>query len=173
MSRLVERLLALARLDAGVDTLRPQPIDVASLAEQCAALVRPLAEARALSLTVRHDGPAPVVADPDKLREVLTNLLHNAIEYNRPAGSVDLTVARDNGTLRVEVRDTGVGIAPEARARIFERFYRADPSRHAEGLHAGLGLAIVKGYVDLMGGSIDVESAPGQGSTFRVELPAA
>jgi heavy metal sensor kinase len=172
MSRLVERLLTLSRLDAGVDTLRVQSVDVACLAEQCAALVRPLAEARSLSLSVRHGGPALLRADPDKLREVLTNLLHNAIEYNRPAGSIDVAVARENGHLRLEVRDTGIGIAPEARAHIFERFYRADPSRHADGLHAGLGLAIVKGYVDLMGGTIAVDSAPGQGSTFRIELPA-
>jgi heavy metal sensor kinase len=173
MNRLVERLLTLARLDAGVDRLRPQAVDVAALAEQCAAMVRPLAEARSLSLSVRHEGPAPVTADPDKLREVLTNLLHNAIQYNRPEGRIELTVARDNGSLRMEVRDTGIGIAPEARAHIFERFYRVDPSRHAEGLHAGLGLAIVKGYVDLMGGRIAVDSTEGQGSTFRVELPAA
>jgi heavy metal sensor kinase len=173
ISQLVERLLTLARIDAGVDRLRKEKVDVAALAEQCTALVRPLADARGLTLRLHSEGEAVLDADPGKLREVLTNLLHNAIEYNRPAGSIDLIVARHNGALRVEVRDTGVGIAPEARARIFERFYRADPSRHAEGLHAGLGLAIVKGYVDLMGGSIDVESAVGQGSTFRVELPAA
>ena len=113
-----------------------------------------------------------MLGDPDKLREVLNNLLHNAIQYNRPEGRVELTVARDNGHLRMEVRDTGIGIAPEARAHIFERFYRVDPSRHADGLHAGLGLAIVKGYVDLMGGRIAVDSAEGEGSTFRVELPA-
>jgi two-component system, OmpR family, heavy metal sensor histidine kinase CusS len=172
MNRLVERLLTLARLDAGVDRLRPQSVDVAQLAEQCAALVRPLAEARALTLDVRHDSPGPVTADPDKLREVLTNLLHNAIEYNRPAGRVEVAVTRDNGRLRLEVSDTGIGIAPEAREHIFERFYRADPSRQTDGMHTGLGLAIVKGYVDLMGGRIDVDSAEGQGSTFRVELPA-
>ncbi len=173
ISQLVERLLTLARIDAGVDRLRVEKVDVAALAEQCTALVRPLAEARGLTLRLHNEGEAVLRADPGKLREVLTNLLHNAIEYNRPAGSIDLTVARHNGSLRVEVRDTGVGIAPEARAHIFERFYRADPSRQAEGLHAGLGLAIVKGYVDLMGGSIDVESDVGRGSTFRVELPAA
>jgi heavy metal sensor kinase len=172
MSRLVERLLILSRLDAGVDTLRPQQVDVADLAEQCAALVRPLAEARALSLRVHAAGPAELRADPDKLREVLTNLLHNAIQYNRPDGSIDVTVARHNGSLRLEVSDTGIGMAPEARAHIFERFYRADPSRHTDDMHAGLGLAIVKGYVDLMGGTIAVSSAEGQGSTFRVELPA-
>jgi heavy metal sensor kinase len=172
MNRLVERLLVLSRLDAGVDTLRPQQVDVADLAEQCAALVRPLAEARALTLSVRTDGPAELRADPDKLREVLTNLLHNAIQYNRPEGSIEVAVARHNGSLRLEVRDTGIGIAPEARAHLFERFYRADPSRHTDDMHAGLGLAIVKGYVDLMGGTIAVDSAEGQGSTFRVELPA-
>jgi heavy metal sensor kinase len=173
ISQLVERLLMLARIDAGMDGLRVESVDVAALAEQCTALVRPLAEARGLTLRLHSEGEAVLSADPAKLREVLTNLLHNAIEYNRPAGHIDLTVARHNGSLRVEVSDTGVGIAPEARARIFERFYRADPSRHSDAPHSGLGLAIVKGYVDLMGGSIAVESAVGQGSTFRVELPAA
>jgi heavy metal sensor kinase len=171
ISQLVERLLTLARIDAGVDRLRTETVDVAALAEQCTALVRPLAEARGLKLQLHSQSEACLQADPGKLREVLTNLLHNAIEYNRPHGSVDLTVVRHNGSLRVEVRDTGIGISPEVRSHIFERFYRADPSRHAEGLHAGLGLAIVKGYVDLMGGSIAVESTEGQGSTFRLELP--
>jgi heavy metal sensor kinase len=173
MYGLVERLLLLARLDAGVDNVRPREVDVGALAEQCAAMVRPLAEARGLSLRVHKDGAVRVKADPDKLREVFTNLLHNAIQYNRPDGAIDVAVARDNGDVRVEVRDTGIGIAPEARQLIFERFYRADPSRHSEELHAGLGLAIVKGYVDLMGGAIDVESTKGQGSTFRVCLPAS
>jgi heavy metal sensor kinase len=172
MSHLVERLLALARLDAGVDMLRPQSVDAAEVAEQCASLVRPLAEARGLELRVHRNGPAILQADPAKLREVVTNLLHNAIQYNQPHGSVDLLVARQNGCLEVEVRDTGIGISAEARQHIFERFYRADPARSADGLHAGLGLAIVKGYVDLMGGSIAVESTEGKGSTFRVRLPA-
>jgi two-component system, OmpR family, heavy metal sensor histidine kinase CusS len=172
MTQMVERLLTLARLDAGVDRLRPVPIDAAELAEQCAALVRPLAEARGLTLTVHRNGSAPLTADPDKLREVLTSLLHNAIEYNRPNGAIDLTVARENGRLDVEVKDTGVGIGQEAKAHLFERFYRADPSRGGDGLHAGLGLAIAKGYVDLMGGDLAVESVEGQGSTFRLRLPA-
>jgi heavy metal sensor kinase len=182
MNHIVERLLTLARLDAGVDRLRPQPVDLAELAHQCAAVVRPLAEARGLHLSVyppatsaeqRGEGAARMLGDPDKLREVLNNLLHNAIQYNRPEGRIDLKVARDNGHMRLEVQDTGIGIAPEARERIFERFYRADPSRNADDLHAGLGLAIVKEYIDLMGGTIAVESAEGQGSTFRVELPVA
>jgi heavy metal sensor kinase len=172
MSQLIERLLALARLDAGVDTLRPREVDASSLAEQCATLVRPLVSARGLTLHVERNGPVLLHTDPDKLREVLTNLLHNAIEYNRPNGSIELALERQNGHVLLEVRDTGIGIAPEAREHIFERFYRADPSRQADGLHAGLGLAIVKGYIDLMGGKISVESTEGQGTTFRLELPA-
>jgi signal transduction histidine kinase len=181
MNQIIDRLLTLARLDAGVDLLRSQSVDVGVLAEQCAAMVRPLAEARGLHLAVNNkvlerpgeaDGArGRLTTDPDKLREVLTNLLHNAIQYNKPQGAVELTVARENGHLEVEVRDTGIGIAPEAREHIFERFYRADPSRRSDDLHAGLGLAIVKEYVDLMGGRILVESEQGQGSTFRVRLP--
>ena len=115
MTQAVERLLALARLDAGVDRLRPRPFDAAELAEQCAALVRPLAEARGLTLAVHRAGPAPITADHDKLREIVTNLLHNAVEYNRPHGAIDLTVARENGRLEVAVKDSGVGIGSEAK----------------------------------------------------------
>jgi heavy metal sensor kinase len=170
MTQLVERLLALARLDAGADTLRACEVDVAALAWQCADMVRPLAEARGLELRVHAPDPLTLKADPDKLREILANLLHNAVEYNRPEGSIDLAVERDNGHLCLEVRDTGIGIPPNARTQIFQRFYRADPSRHADTLHAGIGLAIVKGYVDLMGGTIGVDS-DNRGSTFRVQFP--
>jgi heavy metal sensor kinase len=181
MNQIVERLLTLARLDAGVDRLRVQSVDVAALAQQCADVVRPLAEARGLKLAVKNgwaamngaggEGARLVQADPDKLREIVSNLLHNAIQYNRPGGAIDLRLGRQNGKLEVEVQDTGIGIADEVRERIFERFYRADPSRGGDDLHAGLGLAIVKEYIDLMGGSIGVESIEGQGSTFRVVLP--
>src|SRR6185437_5546333 len=179
-NQIVERLLTLARLDAGVDRLRVQTIDATALAQQCAAVVRPLAEANGLQLTVDRAGIASetgngggclVQIDSDKLREVVSNLLHNAIQYNQPGGSVGLRVGRENGSLKVEVRDTGIGISAEAREHIFERFYRADPSRGSDEPHAGLGLAIVKEYIDLMGGSIGVESIEGQGSTFRVLLP--
>jgi signal transduction histidine kinase len=172
MSQLVERLLALARLDAGVDTLRPTEVDAAAVAGQCLSVVRPLAEAHEVTLDFQPEGPAALTTDPIKLREVVTNLLHNAIAYNRPQGQVAMKVERQNGDLLVEVSDTGIGMTPEVRAHIFERFYRADVSRHATGVHAGLGLSIVKGYVDLMGGTIGVESAEGQGTTFRVLIPA-
>jgi heavy metal sensor kinase len=171
MSHLVERLLALARLDAGAVQPRPQAIDAAELAIQCADLIQPLARAQGLALTTRIAPPLPVETDPDKLREVVTNLLHNAVQYNRPGGTIELTVERLAGALSIEVRDTGIGISAEAKTRIFERFYRADPSRHSDTPHAGLGLAIVKSYIDLLGGTITVDSTPGEGTAFRVRLP--
>jgi heavy metal sensor kinase len=173
MRQLVERLLALARLDAGSDRPRPRKVDVGELVRECTALVKPLAGERGLE--IRVDCPKPVVwtTDPDKLREVLVNLLHNAVQYNRDQGSIDVSAQADDDWLDVQVHDTGVGISKEAFDHIFERFYRADPSRHASELHAGLGLSIVKGYVGLLGGTISVDSKVGQGSTFRVRLPNA
>jgi signal transduction histidine kinase len=171
MRQLVERLMALARLDAGSDRIKPVDIDVGELVEDVATMVKPLAGERGLKLHV--DCPSEVTwkTDPDKLREILVNLLHNAIQYNKPNGSIDVSAETENGWLDLRVRDTGIGIAPENSQRIFERFYRADPSRNDSGLHAGLGLSIVKGYVGLLGGTIKVESQSGQGSTFHVRLP--
>jgi signal transduction histidine kinase len=171
MTKLVERLLALARIDAGADSLRAQEVDVGALVHQCADLVRPLAAARDLQLQLHCQRPVRVTTDQNKLREILTNLLHNAIEYNRPRGRIDVVVEQHNSLLQVAVRDTGVGIPARSLDHIFERFYRADESRQADGLHAGVGLAIVKGYLDLMGGSIGVQSTEGEGSTFTVQLP--
>jgi signal transduction histidine kinase len=183
MSRLVERILSLARLDAGADRYRPSDVDAGALVEECMTVVRPLAEAGGLDVKLACADSSHLTTDPDKLREVLMNLLHNAIEYNRPGGRVEMNVFPESGSaaeangkgvagsLVFEVRDTGIGIAPEARERIFERFYRADAARQATGLHAGLGLAIVKEFVTLMGGRIAVESRPGEGSSFRVTLP--
>jgi signal transduction histidine kinase len=172
MTQMAERLLALNRIDSSTDAVRPEKCDAAELAEQCATCVRPLARASGLKLEVHNGQPVPVVTDPGKLREVMANLMHNAIEYNHPDGSVDVTVRPFAGGMELEVKDTGIGIAPENRERIFERFFRADPSRQAANQHAGLGLAIVRGYVSLMGGTISVESELGKGSTFRVRLPS-
>jgi heavy metal sensor kinase len=170
MGRLVEQLLALARLDAGAVRLQIEPVDISDLARQAADMVRPLAVEGGLTLTCHADHPLLAEADPNKLREILINLLHNAVQYNRPGGRIDLTVQPRGSGVQLEVSDTGIGITPEARPRIFERFYRADPSRHADSPHCGLGLAIVKSYVDLMGGTITVDS-DSSGATFRAWLP--
>ena len=171
LGRLVDRILTLATLDAG-ETPSWTPVDVAELAAGCAALIRPLAEGHGLTLSVELDPGARSTTDPDKLREVMLNLLHNAVEYNRPGGEVRLSVAGTVDGVSVSVADTGIGMTPEVRAKIFDRFYRADPSRHATGLHAGLGLAIVKEYVERLSGRIAVTSTPGEGSRFEVAIPA-
>ncbi len=173
MRVLVERLLALARIDAGSDRIRPCDVEVGELVGACAALVRPLAAERGLKLEVDCSPDVTWATDPDKLREVIVNLLHNAVQYNKPDGTIAVTARADGDVLDVCVSDTGVGIAPDKVGHIFERFYRADPSRSGNELHAGLGLSIVKGYVGMMGGTVSVESQTGRGSRFRVRLPAA
>lgn len=173
LGQLVERIMTLASLDAGTARTAVAPVDTAELAAGCAAVIRPLAEAHGLTFALKETGPVELATDPDKLREVLMNLLHNAVEYNRPGGRVELGVRREGGSVVFEVRDTGIGMTPEVREKIFQRFFRADASRHATGVHAGLGLAIVKEYVDRLGGTIGVDSTPDAGSTFRVALPAS
>lgn len=171
MYQLVERLLTLARLDAGVDQYRPTETDVVEIALACNDMIRPLAKAKGIELRCHlPEEPIATMTDPDKLREVLVNLLHNAVEYNKPHGTIDLTVERVNKQVRFEVRDTGIGIPPEAMEHLFERFYRADPSRHADTPHAGLGLSIVKSYIELMGGTIRVDSSAA-GTAFTVLIP--
>lgn len=173
LGQLVERIMTLATLDAGNARDTVQFIEAANLAADCAAIIRPLAEAHGLTFEMRTERPLELETDADKLREVLMNLLHNAVEYNRPGGLIEFTARREGDRIAFEVRDTGIGMTPEVKEKIFERFYRADASRQATGVHAGLGLAIVREYVDRLGGTIAVESQPDVGSTFRVSLPAA
>ncbi len=172
LSRLVDRILTLAALDSGQGERPHVAVDVSDLAMECVAVIRPLAESH--DLTFRAEVTPGVMAetDPDRLREVMMNLLHNAVEYNRPGGKVTLCVSAHDAEVRVAVVDTGIGMAPAVRGQIFERFYRADASRHATGVHAGLGLAIVKEYLTRLGGTIDVRSEPDRGTTFTVTLPA-
>lgn len=175
MTVLVERLLVLSRLDAGVDPVRKEPVNIVELAGQCVDMLRPIADQRHITIEMDVDDSAnllePQPTDASKLREVLVNLIDNAVHYNKDEGSVTLRVAAAPKSVILEVIDTGVGMTPDTQSHLFERFYRADPSRQSETVNAGLGLAIVKGYVDLFGGTISVSSIHGQGSTFRVTLP--
>jgi heavy metal sensor kinase len=175
LTTLVERLLMLSRLDAGVDQLRQEPVDVVELAGQCVDMLRPLADQRHVEVELEVDESADnlglVEADAGKLREILVNLIDNAVHYNKPEGHVTVRVSATSKNFTLEVIDTGMGMSSDTRGHLFERFYRADPSRQTDTVNAGLGLAIVKGYVDLFGGEIEVESELNQGSTFRVTLP--
>jgi signal transduction histidine kinase len=171
MSHLVERLLALARIDAGANPVRARDVDLSHVAVRAVDVVRPLARAAGLKLSAEVPESLWARADSDKLNEVLTNLLHNAVDYNRPAGSISLSLRHVGDQIEIDIADTGIGMRPEVREHLFERFYRADPSRHTETPHCGLGLAIVKSYVELMNGRIEVESAVDVGTTFKIRLP--
>ena len=172
LGRLVERVMTLATLDAGNDRSTTAPVDAAELTGECVALIRPLAEAHGLTVSAEIGPGLRLTTDRDKVREVLMNLLHNAVEYTPAGGRIDVTAQpAPLGGVTFAVRDTGIGMTPDVKDRIFERFYRADVSRTATGVHAGLGLAIVKEYLSRIGGSVAVETKPGTGSTFTVSVP--
>ena len=116
--------------------------------------------------------PRRVLGDKERLKQVITNLIDNAIKYNRPNGHITIRWESTDGTVQISVRDTGVGIPPEHIARIFERFYRVDKERSREAGGTGLGLAIVKHIVEAHGSTVDVRSEVGKGSTFSFVLRA-
>ena len=177
LSRLVTDLQDLAMAEAGRLTLRRAPVDVADAVEGALASLRPLAGERRIRL--RADAPQGLVANADRERfgQILRNLLSNAVTH-APEGGEVVVAARAVGIAGVEgveisVRDTGPGIAPEHLSRIFDRFYRADPSRARATGGSGLGLAIVKQLVEVHGGAVRAESEPGQGAIFTFTLPAS
>lgn len=170
MRRLSQSLLELARFDAGQVAMERAVFDLADPVRAVLDLVRPLARERGLRLEADLQ-PCPVEGDPDRLARVASNLVTNAIWYNRPEGSLRICTRPAEGMSILEVADTGIGISAEDLAHVFERFYRADRARRrAEGGH-GLGLAICRAVVEAHGGTIHVVSTPGSGSTFTVRLP--
>jgi two-component system, OmpR family, sensor kinase len=171
MRRLIESLLELARLDAGQEPMKRLKFDLSQTARDGVELVRPLAVERNVKIQAELP-PLDCVGDAERLGQVITNLLTNAIQYNQPGGEVRLATRRQNGTAVLTVTDTGRGIAAEDLPRVFERFYRGDKSRAVSSGNAGLGLAISKAIVEAHGGTIEVLSQPGAGTTFTVVLPA-
>lgn len=170
MGGLVEDLLLLARLDEH-RPLERETVDVAGLATDATTDLRAIDPDRPVALHVDGGGAALVEGDEPRLRQVLANLLNNA-RVHTPAGTpVAVTVDRTAADVRVVVSDEGPGIAPADRQRIFERFYRTDRSRSRESGGSGLGLSIVAAVVAAHGGAVRVESAPGTGTAFTVELP--
>lgn len=160
---ITEKLLRFARPAApGYDD-----VDVAAVARDVATLVEPEAARSGIRVVVEGDEEARVRADPTGVHQVMLNLATNAVHAMPQGGSLSIRVTREENGVQVSVKDTGVGIAPEARAKLFEPFFTTRP----EG--TGLGLSVSYGIVAAHGGRIDVESEPGRGSTFRVTLPAA
>jgi signal transduction histidine kinase len=174
LNRLVADLQDLAQAEAGQLTLLRQPVPLAGIVEQALAMLRPRADAKSVTLGAELPPDLPDVdIDPERVGQVLRNLLNNAVVHTPPGGQITVAAQAGDREVAVSVRDTGTGIAPEHLPHVFDRFYRADKSRARQTGGAGLGLAIVKQLVVAHGGSVTVESEPGRGSTFTFTLPVA
>jgi two-component system phosphate regulon sensor histidine kinase PhoR len=171
LSSLVDDLLALSELESGVDRPEPPPVQIGPAIDHVCALLEEKASVKGIDIQRQGVGEAEqVIADRAKLEQVLLNLLDNAIKYTPEGGSIDISTVEKEGMLKVDVKDTGIGIPEKDLPRIFERFYRVDAARSREQGGTGLGLAIVKHIVQQYGGSVSVESVPGKGSTFSFTL---
>lgn len=172
LGALIDDILDLSRIEAGRIETTAAPFDLPALCDRVVALVRPVAEAKGLTLILGATDELPrfVAGDAKRITQVLLNLLNNAVKFTE-SGSVALSVSRSESGLRFAVTDTGIGIAQADHARLFQRFSQIDGSISRSYGGSGLGLAISKGLVEAMGGRIGLESEAGQGSTFWVDLP--
>jgi signal transduction histidine kinase len=170
--RLVNDLLFVARLEAGQLELRPTELDLAAVVRQSVEESRPRAAAGGVELTCEAGAVSSVQADKGRMFQLVENLVSNAIKFTPAGGDVRVSVTPVNGVVRLEVADTGIGIASEEQERLFERFFRATTASEHQIPGTGLGLYITRAIVEAHGGSIAVRSRPGEGTSFCVELPA-
>lgn len=170
MKAVVERLLALARLEAAAPNDRVEPVRLDAVVAAVVDDLRPLADARDVSIDVQAE-PVNVTGNPVQLTEALTNVVVNGLQYNRPGGRVSVSLQRAGGTAQLLVEDTGVGIESEHLPRVFEPFFRADPARSRDAGGAGLGLAVSRAIIARHGGTIGCTSIAGRGTTVRITLP--
>ncbi|HEX9750876.1 MAG TPA: ATP-binding protein [candidate division Zixibacteria bacterium] len=174
LSNLATDLLSLSRLEADHSLLEPLSLDWRSVITESITALGPLSQKRGVLIrSVLNPLPVEVIGDRETLRQVIDNLLDNAIKHTPSGGQVTVSLSGDRNRATLEVTDTGIGIDPVHQERIFERFYRVDTARSREMGGTGLGLAIVKHVVLAHSGTVTVDSTPGHGSTFRVTLPLA
>ena len=171
LARILADLLDLSRLDAGQYRMDLGPVPIRGVVEQSLTAVEPQAAARKVQIALAVPDELAVKADAKALDQILVNLIDNAIKYTRLEGHVWVEARPDGDAIRIEVRDDGPGIAAKHRERVFERFYRADPSRSREAGGTGLGLSIVKHLVESMSGEVGVEPNAPTGSIFWLRLP--
>jgi len=172
LTRLTDDLLTLARSDAGESALAIEPVQLDQLAAEACAYIGPLADSAGVTLNFEApQSPIEIEGDPKRLKQLLVNLLDNAIKYTSAGGSVGLALSVIDSFALIEVSDTGRGIPASALPHVFERFYRQTDPRDSRVSGFGLGLAISKWIVDAHGGSIHVESDEGRGSHFTIKLP--
>ena len=173
-STLILDLLRLSRIESGTEAFDIQDVSVAATIAACVSEAAPVANAREITLEV-DNAPTDlfVRADTQGLRTIISNLLSNAVKYTPQGGRVRLCWMLENDSVRIDVIDSGIGIARAHQSRVFERFYRVDAARSRDMGGTGLGLAIVKHLSQVFGGSVTLHSELGRGSTFTVRLPMA
>jgi two-component system heavy metal sensor histidine kinase CusS len=169
LSRIVDNLLFVARVDAASEPIARKWFDARGAVEKIAAFYQMIADDR--NVTINCTGDGQIYADPDLFERVVGNLLENALRFTPEHGSIRIAVAKHNSNFQVTVSDNGCGIAPEHLPRVFDRFYRAESSRSSDG--AGLGLALVKSIVELHGGSAAIQSELNHGTTVVLRFPSA
>jgi two-component system phosphate regulon sensor histidine kinase PhoR len=173
LARTINDILWASKLESGQLEISIESFDIAESAAQIVEAMRAFIS-ESVSVELRESGPLPPVAgDPDKVRQVLTNLIDNAVKYSPEGGRVDVALERRDRHVRVSIRDEGLGIPPSEHARIFEKFYRLDPNLTRGVGGTGLGLYICRELLRHMDGRVWVVSAEGEGSTFFFELPLA
>lgn len=173
LQRVAEDLLLLTRLDAGEVVMRREAVVLCDSVADVVDLYAPLAEEKGLSLGIESCDKAVVQGDDGRLRQVVGNLLDNSIKYTPPSGRISVSVAKAHGNARIQVKDSGIGIAANELSNVFNRFYRVDSSRSAvTAPGTGLGLSICQSIVEAHGGSITIESTPMKGTCVTVLLPA-
>jgi signal transduction histidine kinase len=175
LARLASQLLDVSRFEAGGGRIEPRPIELHMMLDELEQTFHVLAVQRGINFHItRMPGlPDEVVWDPERMNEVTGNLLSNAFKFTPAAGTIELTAAPSNGSVRIQVRDTGAGIPPEQLPHVFEKFYQADNQRAASAKGSGLGLAIAKEIVEAHKGQILCESEVGKGTTFTLILPVS
>ena len=170
LTQMVTELTELSHIETGKAELRRVPTNLNYLIEEVVGQMRPQAESKPVTITTDFNSNLPVIkVDKDRIRQTLTNLVHNAIKFNNPGGKVTITTTFDNESAIVSMSDTGIGISKEDLPHIFERFYKADKARSQGG--SGLGLAIAKHTIQAHGGNISVKSEEGKGTTITFDLP--
>ncbi|MCL4466707.1 MAG: cell wall metabolism sensor histidine kinase WalK [Chloroflexi bacterium] len=172
LTQMTTELIEISRIESGQTALHRRPTDIGQVARRAAEMLRPQAERAGLTITVEApEGLPRVEIDPDRIQTTLVNIIHNAVKFTPAGGSINVAAFARGNEVGVSVADTGVGIAAEELPRIFERFYKADPSRAGGG--TGLGLAIAKHIIQAHGGRIWAESAEGRGATFTFTVPVS
>jgi len=168
---LINDLLDVAKIEAGKHVQHQVPINIDQIIADTVQLMEPKAIEQNTALTYSCKNMQPVQADPKSIEEIFNNLITNAINYSTDSGQVTVTAQCLGEYMEIKVADTGVGIPPEELPKIFDKFYRVKHPKTRQVLGTGLGLAIVKGIVEAHHGTIDVESVPDSGTTFRILLP--